>query len=392
MSEKSAERLRAIARRIRLLPEHPAYKGRLPGKLCRRASVLFDEALKLGAFSGPEHEVMREAVEGTQSLHPKGWQKEVWLVAVLYLCPRLREQLSPVGSIEPACGPIAELIEAEAARLSLGGTTRKDERQGRDRTGSAITTNPVNLDALDERLSGLLGLLTDETRLPNAAAAVRQFVQDHTSDVFGPRSLFRPEWEETWGLPNGGFANSWILAADGLDDREVAALTNVCVKSVRFLKSDTDYHRDKHAGQLREAVQEYLALRGYDVSAGGARKSHRRRPTAKRVSTEKGEAQAKIVAALTLHHSYQSGSCLHLEPVGVRELAQKAGVAPGSVTNFFNKQFGGPEESDGHSKYKVVCRDPSRLAESLKVLNGEFSPHLLYGRKPPGEDDRGDED
>jgi len=151
---------------------------------------------------------------------------------------------------------VASLMEWYTANLA-----------GRPSEGSNLTTsNPVNIEALDERLCELLGLLADEKPLPRVAAAVRQFVQDHTSDVFGPRSLFRPEWEETWGLPNGGFANSWVSAADALDDREVAALTNVCVEAVRFLKdSDTPRRKEKHARQLREALLDYLDLRGYDV-------------------------------------------------------------------------------------------------------------------------------
>ena len=66
-------------------------------------------------------------------------------------------------------------------------------------------------------------------------------------------------------------------------------------------------------------------------------------------------------------------------------MARKAEVSAGSVTGFFNKRFGGPEKSKGHSKYKAVCRDKDMLLASLKLLNGEFSPHMLYGRNPSGE-------
>jgi hypothetical protein len=117
-----------------------------------------------------------------------------------------------------------------------------------------------------------------------------------------------------------------------------------------------------------------------------------RSATRAKKSTEKGEARAKIVGALTLHHKYKDGGCLNTEPIGVNELARLACVASGSVTRFFNNQFGGAEKDKGHTKYKVVCRDLGRLAESLKVLNAEFSPDELYGRNPPGEGGRDDED
>jgi hypothetical protein len=107
-------------------------------------------------------------------------------------------------------------------------------------------------------------------------------------------------------------------------------------------------------------------------------------PRAKR-STERGEGQAKLIAALTKHHLYADGSCLNVEPIGNNELAKLAGVSASTASAFFNNKF------KGHTKYRAVCRDAGRLADSLKALNGEFSPHHLYGRRPPGEDDRDDE-
>ena len=104
-------------------------------------------------------------------------------------------------------------------------------------------------------------------------------------------------------------------------------------------------------------------------------------PTRKR-STERGEGRAKLIAALTKHHQYADGGCLNLEPIGNNELAKAAGVSALTASAFFNNEF------EGHTKYRAVCRDAGGLADSLKALNGEFSPHELYGRRPPGEDDR----
>jgi hypothetical protein len=63
-----------------------------------------------------------------------------------------------------------------------------------------------------------------------------------------------------------------------------------------------------------------------------------------------------------------------------------AKVAPSSASQFFDREF------QGYAKYRATCRDAGRLADSLKALNGEFSPHDLYGRRPAGEDDRDRED
>jgi hypothetical protein len=45
----------------------------------------------------------------------------------------------------------------------------------------------------------------------------------------------------------------------------------------------------------------------------------------------------------------------------------------------------------GHANYNKLFRDVGRLAGSHKHLNGEFTPHELFSRNPPGEDDRDDE-
>ena len=104
-----------------------------------------------------------------------------------------------------------------------------------------------------------------------------------------------------------------------------------------------------------------------------------------RRSTERGEGRLKLIAALTKHHQYAEGGCLNLEPIGNNELARLADVDQATASAFFRKQF------KGHAKYKVACRNAGLLTAALKVLNGEFSPHLLYGGKPPDEDDREEE-
>jgi hypothetical protein len=108
-------------------------------------------------------------------------------------------------------------------------------------------------------------------------------------------------------------------------------------------------------------------------------------------STERGEGRAKLIGALTKHHKYADGSCLNLEPIGNNELARLAEVSESTASAFFNTEFN-QGETGGHTVYRALCRDPGRLADSLKLLNGEFSPHHLYGRTPPGEHERDDDE
>ncbi len=94
-------------------------------------------------------------------------------------------------------------------------------------------------------------------------------------------------------------------------------------------------------------------------------------------STEKGEANAKLIAGLTLHHKYADGGCLNLEPIGNNKLARNVGVAESTASTFFRKEF------EGHTKYRSMCKDQTKLVGAIKLLNQEYSPHVLYGPKPP---------
>jgi hypothetical protein len=102
-------------------------------------------------------------------------------------------------------------------------------------------------------------------------------------------------------------------------------------------------------------------------------------------STERGEGREKLIAALTKHHKYAEGGSLNLEPISNNELARAAVVSKSTASAFFQKEF------QGHHNYKVHCRDSGMLATSLKLLNAEFSPHHLFGRRPADEGDRDDE-
>lgn len=109
-------------------------------------------------------------------------------------------------------------------------------------------------------------------------------------------------------------------------------------------------------------------------------------------STERGEARTKIIPILTKHHQYADGGCLNTEPISINELARQAGVSTSTAKAFFDKEFGGKEKEDGHAKYKVVCMNAGRLADSIKAIRGELRAHDLYGRQPAGEDNRNEGD
>lgn len=126
-----------------------------------------------------------------------------------------------------------------------------------------------------------------------------------------------------------------------------------------------------------------------ETPAGVSDSQQRGKRVKSKRSTQKGDGIAKCIAALTKWHRYADGSCMNTEPISVSNLYRQAEVgSKATASRFFNAKFGGPEKKDGHRKYKIVCRDASRLAESLRVLTGDFSPDELYGRRPPGEDHR----
>ncbi|HEY7315398.1 MAG TPA: hypothetical protein VH643_39075 [Gemmataceae bacterium] len=154
-----------------------------------------------------------------------------------------------------------------------------------------------------------------------------------------------------------------------------AATSSRAVASSTQAAPAPDHIRD--ADGARPVLEDLRATAAKEFAGTASRKPKR--------STERGEAREKIIAGLTEHHQYTDGSCLNTEPIGVGALARKAGVSKSSVSEFFQSEF------KGHDQYRVVCQDISKLVASLKMLRGEYSPHILYGRIPPGEGDHDDE-
>jgi hypothetical protein len=101
----------------------------------------------------------------------------------------------------------------------------------------------------------------------------------------------------------------------------------------------------------------------------------------------RGEARAKLIAALTEHHQYAKDSYLNQEPIGNNELAKKADVSKHAASKFFKKVF------KGHAKYRACCiNNTSSLIAVLKWLNDEFTPHILLERELPGQAHREDDE
>ena len=102
-------------------------------------------------------------------------------------------------------------------------------------------------------------------------------------------------------------------------------------------------------------------------------------------STHKGDAKAKLIAALTAYHKYADDGALNQEPIGNNALAKLAGeTSPSTASNFFKKQFG------GHKNYEAACRRDFNgcVLPVLKSLNGDYSMKDTYGKSPPGEQER----
>jgi hypothetical protein len=95
------------------------------------------------------------------------------------------------------------------------------------------------------------------------------------------------------------------------------------------------------------------------------------------VSTKSTGSREKLIAALTKHHQYETGSCLNQEPIGNNELAKLAEVSTGTASAFFRKQF------DGHSLYVTLCADRGKLLIALRILNNDITPKILTQQLPP---------
>ena len=136
-----------------------------------------------------------------------------------------------------------------------------------------------------------------------------------------------------------------------------------------------------HAGKLAEWVENEIAAATPLLQAESPKQqSHRIHHPAgegerNRGNTTPGDAAAKILALLNLHHGYDGGnggSCTNYTPLGARELARMVGVAPGSVSNFFTSK------GIDHRRYKTLCANES-IRHSLAKWNNDLTEEAVIG-------------
>ena len=185
-----------------------------------------------------------------------------------------------------------------------------------------------------------------------------------------------------------------LAASDERIVRHIESLDWTVPRVWEFLRRLGKSPKDRGMGKQIEAATLNSLLDGLagggDTAPSGTVGSAKGR--GKR-STAKGDAQAKIIAALTLHHEYQDGSCLNQSPIGSNELARAAHVTGSTASKFFNDKWGkkiNGKKKNGHRRYQTICQSSANLIASLKLLNGDFIPNILLNRLPSdngGQDD-----
>ena len=138
-----------------------------------------------------------------------------------------------------------------------------------------------------------------------------------------------------------------------------------------------------HAFDMLRAWAEWkpVSTNGTKAEAGTPNKtdsSTNPQGTKNKRSTGKGEAQAKIVAALTLHHKYENGQCdKSTGPIRVNELARLAVVSKSTASTFFRKEFG-----NGRFEYNRTCDNYKELVNYLRRVNGEKPTARTHSHNP----------
>ncbi len=250
-----------------------------------------------------------------------------------------------------------------------------DEVTADDATRPTIDVNETG--AGPQGAGGLFGQLAESIRAAIENPESRQRWQQCIEEISRRKTAARDELAARH-FPEPESIEDWV---------HLARIVEIPPESIDKLTA-TDIFDAAMAWADRQQIKARLVAETNAAVKGGAPAEPASDPrTLKKPkrSTERGEARIKLISALTKHHEYADGGCLKLEPIGNNELARLAGVDQATASAFFQQQF------KGHGKYKAVCGDVATLIAALKILNGEFSPHLLYGAKPPDEDDRDEE-
>lgn len=243
---------------------------------------------------------------------------------------------------------------------------------------------PVTLGWLLERLETSERDYAASLRDADQMEATRGRYAGRFTRIFAERDRFRPDPATMPGVDRIVLACDELENSPGLTPANVARLrAQVCRAKPCSLAEASALTLGEAADVLDEALRH--ATKGEIDAPKQAAPRPVAAPRGTKRGTTRGEARAKLIAALTKHHRYSDGGCLNLEPVGNNELARMGEVAKRTASAFFSKEF------QGHGKYRALCRDAGSLAAALKLLNGEFAPHVLYGGGRPTNTNRDDE-
>lgn len=136
---------------------------------------------------------------------------------------------------------------------------------------------------------------------------------------------------------------------------------------------------------IGELLSESNAAQPQAVLTNPGRANHKNQPH-KKNNHNRDNANDLLIAVITKHHRYADGGCLHTEPIGNNKLARLANVAKSTASKFFRCKF------REYRNYRIICRDTSRLVNTLKMLNNEISPHIVLGNTASRIPSRTDED
>jgi hypothetical protein len=147
--------------------------------------------------------------------------------------------------------------------------------------------------------------------------------------------------------------------------RDVASLVNI---AKRFRQTIVEGFQTESVGvsvQMKEAPK---VVEGVNLHTESGTKRRVGRPT----KSEKDSA-TKVLAALTAHHGYESGSVTEHAPASNRGLAAQFGLSPNALSRFLRSRF--PHEHKPHKKYVAACHNGT-IGSLLMLWNRELPGHL----------------
>ena len=169
-----------------------------------------------------------------------------------------------------------------------------------------------------------------------------------------------------------GFSGSRYRLKQWIDDL-VAEAHEVGEEPPPITQADVDRDWRAVSGTKRgitTALGFVKRIRAWAVAENSKNRNSRRvgRPT----NTEK-DSTTRVLAALTVHHSYENGSVTQFAPATNRGLAEQFELSPNALSRFLRSRF--PHEPKPHKKYAAACRNGT-IGSLLMRWNRELPGHL----------------